>query len=378
MKILLIGEYSRLHNSLKEGLVALGHEVVLLSTGDGFKSYPADILLGRKFTRGWKRKFRIGWYRLTGVDLSASALQREFFRHQAELKGFDLVQLINESPLGATPEVEKRIVEFLSAYNEKMFLLCCGTDHLSVKYIHDKKQVYSILNSYFEGKTTAAQNDGALKYLRPDFVSLHHFVYERINGVIASSIDYHLPMNGHPKYLGMIPNPVNTDKIVQKAWPDTERVVILHGINRNSYFKKGNDYFEQALEKLQQSHGEKILIKTVEDLPYSEYIKAFDSAHLVLDQVYGHDQGYNALEAMACGKVVLTGAETEFVQHYDLDREVAVNVKPDVDQIYGQLTRLVEQPELIRAIGTNAREFVVSHHHYVKIAERYLECWNSN
>jgi hypothetical protein len=185
-------------------------------------------------------------------------------------------------------------------------------------------------------------------------------------------------MNGHPKYLGMIPNPVNTDKIVQKPWPDAERVVILHGINRNSYFKKGNDYFEQALEKLQQSHGEKILIRTVEDLPYSEYIKAFDSAHLVLDQVYGHDQGYNALEAMACGKVVLTGAETEFVQHYDLDREVAVNVTPDVDQIYGQMTRLVEQPELIRAIGNNAREFVVSHHHYIKIAQRYLECWNSN
>ena len=37
MKILLIGEFSRLHNSLKEGLLALGHEVVLVNNGDGFK-----------------------------------------------------------------------------------------------------------------------------------------------------------------------------------------------------------------------------------------------------------------------------------------------------------------------------------------------------
>ena len=45
MRILLVGEYSRLHNSLKEGLVQLGHEVVLLSSGDGFKNFPSDIII---------------------------------------------------------------------------------------------------------------------------------------------------------------------------------------------------------------------------------------------------------------------------------------------------------------------------------------------
>jgi len=43
MRILLVGEFSRLHNSLKEGLIALGHEVVLISNGDGFKNYPSDF-----------------------------------------------------------------------------------------------------------------------------------------------------------------------------------------------------------------------------------------------------------------------------------------------------------------------------------------------
>ena len=43
MRILLIGEFSRLHNSLKEGLVSLGHEVIIVANGDGFKNYPADI-----------------------------------------------------------------------------------------------------------------------------------------------------------------------------------------------------------------------------------------------------------------------------------------------------------------------------------------------
>ena len=45
MKILLIGEYSRLHNSLKEGLEKNGHKATLVGSGDGFKNYPVDIKL---------------------------------------------------------------------------------------------------------------------------------------------------------------------------------------------------------------------------------------------------------------------------------------------------------------------------------------------
>ena len=43
MDVLLVGEYSRLHNSLKEGLIELGHNVTLAGTGDGFKGYPVDL-----------------------------------------------------------------------------------------------------------------------------------------------------------------------------------------------------------------------------------------------------------------------------------------------------------------------------------------------
>ena len=43
MKILLLGEYSRLHSSLKEGLVKLGHEVTIVSSGDGMKQFKTDI-----------------------------------------------------------------------------------------------------------------------------------------------------------------------------------------------------------------------------------------------------------------------------------------------------------------------------------------------
>ena len=100
MKILLVGEYSRLHNSLKEGLLALGHEVTLIATGDLFKKLPADIQLQRKYDDGPGRKWKILVFKLTGIDLTSVELGRQFNQHKELLQGYDVVQLINENPFG--------------------------------------------------------------------------------------------------------------------------------------------------------------------------------------------------------------------------------------------------------------------------------------
>ena len=58
MKILLIGEYSRLHNSLKEGLQKLGHEVTILGFRDGFKDFHVDFPLEKKWDSGFLKKIK--------------------------------------------------------------------------------------------------------------------------------------------------------------------------------------------------------------------------------------------------------------------------------------------------------------------------------
>ena len=64
----------------------------------------------------------------------------------------------------------------------------------------------------------------------------------------------------------------------------------------------------------------------------------FKKAHILLDQNYAKDQGYNALEAMAQGKVAFTGANIEFLEHYNLqENEVAIHAKPEVDYLVEKL-----------------------------------------
>src|SRR5690606_29915537 len=204
---------------------------------------------------------------------------------------------------------------------------------------------------------------------------LHDFIFEKLDGIITSDLDYHIPLQGHKKYLGLIPNPVNTDKLQYSSLSTEGKIIIFHGINRAHYFKKGNDYFEMALEQTQKKFPSKVEIISVEDIPYSEYIEKYNSAHIILDQVFAYDQGYNALEAMAKGKVVFTGAETEFLEYYDLTEKVAINALPDSEKIAAELENLILNPDKIERIGKNARSFIEREHDYIDVARLYIQTW---
>ncbi len=116
----------------------------------------------------------------------------------------------------------------------------------------------------------------------------------------------------------------------------------------------------------------------VENVPYSEYIEKYNSAHILLDQVLSYDQGYNALEAMAKGKVVFTGAEKEFLERYNLkEDEVCINALPDVDYLYKKLEDLILNPEKLNSISSHAREFIEREHNYISVAKKYLKAWES-
>ena len=80
---------------------------------------------------------------------------------------------------------------------------------------------------------------------------------------------------------------------------------------------------------------------------------------------------------MAKGKVVFTGAEKEFVEYYNLEKPIVVNALPDAQAIYKDLEQLILNPLKITEISKNAREFIEKEHHYIRIAEKYVETWKA-
>ncbi len=378
MKILLIGEYNSSHYTLKEGLTTLGHDVTVIGFGDGFKKRTVDVNFIRNYSKGFPLFIKKVIYKLFKIDLTSLHIKKQFYKHQDLFKNNDIVQLINENSFTTVPKIEKELLKYIFENNKNVFLLSCGTDYPSVKYAMDGKFSYSIVTPYLQKKGTAQQFLHVTQYLTKDFVALHQFIYKNIKGVIASDLDYHIPLTENEKYLGMVPNPINTNQIKYIPQKTDGKIVIFHGINDNNYYKKGNDLFEDALRIISEKYPDKIEVITVRSVPYAEYITLFDNAHILLDQVFAYDQGFNALEAMAKGKVVFTGAEKEWLDYYNLKEDtVAINALPDPVLIAEKLEWLIKHPEKIVEISQNARKFVEEEHDHVASASLYLEKWKA-
>ena len=379
MKILLLGEYSNLHNSLKQALLNMGHEVLLVGNGDGFKKYETDILikshladysLFNLIARLFMKIFKINIFDIEIYFRAKKILSK--------LRGFNVVQLINENSFKTSPLLEIKLLKQIFQNNNNVFLLSCGVDSVSVKHAMSKKLKYSILTPLFEDASLKKKYEPILKYDKENYLALGKFVQKNIKGIISSDLDYHIPYLNKKKYLGMIPNPINTQKIKYYGINKSKKISILHAINSSNKIKKGNRFFEEALKIIDEKFKDKISINTTYDLPYIEHLENLKKCDILLDMVYAYDQGYNALEAMAMGKIVFTGAEDEWLKLYNIKEDtVVINAVPNTMRIVEKLVWLIENPKMLKSISVNARKFIENNHDFEKIAKKYIKTWEN-
>ena len=378
MRILLVGEYSRLHNSLKEGLLKIGHEVKIVGTGDDFKNFPVDFSIDSVWFNNYLfLKFcKKAAFRLFKIDLRKVERAIRFYLFLPKLKNFDVVQLINSDAIETFSEWEIYLYKKLFKQNDKVFLLICGEETPVIDVLLKNNLKYSILTPLFKNSNLKEKYFHTLNYTFKKKRKVYDYIKSIAAKIMVSDLDYKIPMEQTETKCCFIPNPVNVDKIQCIENPINDKIIIFHGKNKYGFVKKGSVYFEAALEEIKLKYGDKIEIVLVNSLPYSEYEKLLNQSHIVLDQVYSFDQGYNALEAMAKGKVVFTGAEIEFYKQYNLTRKVAINALDNVNYLVEELSDLIDNPKQIIEIGQNARAFIENEHNYIEIAKKYIEIWN--
>ncbi|MBC8756034.1 glycosyltransferase family 1 protein [Kordia sp. YSTF-M3] len=376
MRILLIGEYSRFHNSLKEGLQKLQHDVTLVGRADSFKNFPIDISLEATFfQKKIPNLFRQLLFRMSTIDIASLEIAYRFYKHRKSFRDYDAVQLINEFPIATTPFIERKLLKYIFKHNKNVYLSSCGDDFYYLNYILNAELPYHILTPYVKNKNARKSYKYSLQYLSKSHEKLHHFVVENVKGIIPANFDYDMAYRKHPKALPLVPFPINVELLKFKPLVYKGKVNIFHGVNKVNYLKKGNDLIDEALKIIAEKYPNQVEVKTAYSLPYNEYIKTYEEAHIIMDQLYGYDQGYNALEAMAKGKVVFSGAETAFQEFYKLDKTVVINATPNVDDLVEKLSNLIENPDELLQIGKNARAFIEDFHEYESVAKQYVERW---
>lgn len=363
MKILLLGEYSNLHWTLAEGLRSLGHEVTVASDGDGFKNNRRDIDLTRKSS---------------GIIDTFKAVSN-IYSHLDNLKGYDVVQLINPCFTTLNTQINDYLYSFLKKNNDKVFLGAFGDDAYWLKACLDKEK-FRYSEFYVNGKENDFTNNSYLKELWSEGTPrerLNTKIADTCDGIIACLYEYYVSYKDYyDKKLSYIPLPINLDRIGKTEIGKNDKVNFFIGINKPRTQIKGTDRLYDTLVKVGKKYEQDITITKIESVSYSEYLEYIKDADVVLDQLYSYSPAMNGLLTLAMGKVLVSGAEPEM---YDLlnesENRPIVNVIPSEEDIFNKLENIILNREALPHISNRSREFVENYHDYIKIARQYIDFW---
>lgn len=365
MKILLIGEYSRLHLTLAEGLGKMGFEVTVASDGDGFKNYERDIDLKRKSS---------------GLKNTALSLIHTYksFRH---FKRYDIVQIINPCFTAQNININIQLYKYLRKNNPKVFLGAFGDDSFWLRACLTNEILrYS---EFYNGKkpiNVDLRKRMEKKWLDNKTEQHNRYIAETADGIIACLYEYYISYkNAYQEKLTYIPLPINTDLLPFTPIENIPRqLLFLIGINKERSQIKGTDIMEKALLKLKKCYPEEVSIKRAESISHAEYNHKVLNSHIVLDQLYSYTPAMNALNAMAMGKIAVSGGEPEMYELLgEKQNHPVINVYPDENDVFNKLECLIKHKNNLPDLSANSRIFVEEHHSYKKIAKQYLSFWDS-
>lgn len=366
MKILLLGEYSNVHWTLAQGLRTLGHEVTVVSDGDSWKNYPRDISLCRP----------------TVSTISGLRYLSKLWSILPKLRNYDVVQIINPVFLNLKAERHYPYYHYLRKHNGSMFMGAFGMDHYWVRAGLDTRTFrYSDFNI---GSTIRKNPDNEkfiAEWIKGENGQLNRFVAEDCDGIITGLYEYDASYRPYfPDKTQFIPFPINTDEIKVTAPPyDGGKIRFFIGIQRNRNAYKGTDIMYRALVRLAENHPEQVEIVKAVSVPYPTYSKMLDSSHILLDQLYSYTPGMNGLLAMAKGLVLVGGGEPEnYAILNETELRPIVNVQPCEEDVYRQLEQILLHSETIPHLSAQSREYVIRHHDYKKVAQKYIHFWSQN
>ena len=362
MRIALVGEYSEVHANLASGLRGLGHDVVTISGGDGWKGYARDVDLSRS-----------GKGKLAGLAYAVEA-----WRKLRDIADYDVVQIINPVFLDLRAERIGQYYRMLRRRNRKLVLGAYGVDHYYVQACLDGSLKRSDLS--YRGKIRQIKEVDlwTRDWIKGAKGRLNVEVAEDCDAIAAGLPEYYIAYKGvYGKKLSYIALPVRMEECKVAAEGEEndckeDRVRFFVGIQRGKDEFKGTDILLRALKRLEGEMPEVVEVRHVVSVPFAEYSKLMDGCDVVLDQLYGYGPAMNGLLAMSKGKVVVTGLEEETYGMLGEDvLRPLVGVEPEEDAVVEVLRGLAQDREKVERLGRESREYAAKHHAMEVVARQY-------
>ncbi|SMO57854.1 hypothetical protein SAMN06265379_10353 [Saccharicrinis carchari] len=360
MKVLLLGEFSGMHQNLARGLREHGVDVTVASDGDLWKNYPRDIDLSRN------------------TDKHRNYFLAKVLKALPKLSGYDVVQLNCPKFLCATPNFNSTIFSYLKRVNSNIFLGAHGMDANYINYDLSGKLKYSVFH------TPAMQDDPNIRTLKNivndnSEIALNKRVATHAKGIIASGVGYYLSYKDkYPNKITFIPLAIDTEQhpYVSTLQKDTKKIKFFLGMMKGRVVQKGTDVIYRVLKDLQQKYPNDVELTVVESVPFSEYQKLLNSSHVLCDQLYSYEPGLNGLIAQSKGLIVASGVDEEIYRLIgETENKPIIDLNVDERFMMEVFERLLDNKAKLKELSLKNRAYVVKHHDSRVVAKRYLDFW---
>ena len=167
----------------------------------------------------------------------------------------------------------------------------------------------------------------------------------------------YLPEQRAPVYV--VPLRVDIDRFVPVfPEPETETVRIVHAPSKRDI--KGTKYVLEAFEKIKKRY-KNVEFVLVEGKTQQEAFRIYETADIIVDQLFAGTYGVFAIESMAMGKPVITYISDEMKGR--LPEELPI-VSADRFSITETLEKLIQDGTLRREKGIEGRKYAENYHDY--------------
>ena len=389
MRILLFGEYSNVHHTLCEALRRAGHEVLLISDGDGWKDYPRDVDLRRT------KEGPVG--SLMYLSKLATLLPK--------LRGYDVVQIVNPIFLDVKARWNRWVFDYLKRNNGILSVGCFGDDYYVISRMQDDKYL-AYTDFYAAGKAIdhEVNRRRIAAWTKGPKAELTQYVMQHADCLVPCLYEYWkvydtpefhshlryipLPIDVSPPSLPSdatrgsapsSPRSVCCDAIATPAPSSPSSLVrLLFASQKLRGQMKGTDQLEPLFDKLAQEFPDIIDLCKIESVPFEQYQRLVAEADVVVDQLYSFTPAMGALESMAQGKVVISGYEPEYRQFIDGPQESGIiNLRPfDDAHNYEVLRTTLTDRNKIARLQSSSQAFVRKYHNADDVARQFVEFWS--
>lgn len=362
MKILLVGESSLLHNTLKKGLVERGHQVTLMSDGNDWHDSPRDIDLRRNMERYGKWSgLMVLWKILINIH---------------KVCGNDIVQVHNYQFVPLMGRWNKWVFKFLKLTNKRIVKGCFADDPFLFR--QQAKGIPTYSDTYWNGRlqNVEANQERMAFHQMPQFADCWHYVSHHSDALIACLYEYYLcydvPAFSQKLYYIPLPMEIPVGAISVKGRGEVIKVLV--GLQPKREFLKGALKIAKFVEAVAAKYPGRLDMRYVEGVPYDEYCQMIDESDVIVDQFYSYTPSMNSLAAMARGTVVIGGGEEDYYRFIGEDTlRPIINVSPEYSD--EENISIIEKALLtegnLAELSRQSIEFVKKYHNYRQVAEEY-------